>query len=144
VASQGCGPKDNNPETFAVTGTLTYQSKAIEGADIVFVPDSPNALAAFGKTDSNGKYSLRTFKENDGAVPGGYKIKVTKLESLQQKGSDFVAKDSEAEAEIYRPEDGDVVKVPKNLLPKKYSDHNTSGLSHSVANGPSTFDINLK
>jgi hypothetical protein len=144
LMAAGCGARDDHPPRFPVTGIVTYQGKAVEGADVVFVPDRPPAQAAFGKTDAQGKYRLTTIDKNDGAVSGNYKVKVSKLEAIQQEGSNIVSADTEAEAEIYRPEDGDVVRIPKQLLPKKYSDHNTSGLTHTVGSAASTLDIVIK
>ncbi len=135
-ATCGCSSEESGPPTYPVTGTVTLKGTPMAEADVIFVPDSPNAEAAFGKTDANGAYKLS-------AVEGKYKIKVSKVDKPKQAGSGKVFSSSEEEVEVYKPEDGDKVTIAKNLVPKKFTDHNTSGLSHSVAQSPSTFDIKL-
>ena len=136
----GCGPENNNPPTFPVTGTVTFKGAPVAGADIVFVPTTPEALAAFAKSDAEGKFEMRTFEPGDGAVSGTYKVKVTKLEAGEVSETP-VFESSEDEVEIYV--EGDPVTPPKNLLPPRYADHNSSGLTLTVAEEPVTFDIKL-
>lgn len=140
VGIAGCGSGDGNPPTYPVTGTVTYQGKPVEGADIVFVPSTPEALAAFAKSDADGKFAMRTFEPGDGVVAGSYKVKVVKLEPGDVEETP-VFESSEEEAEFYV--EGDPVTPPKNLLPRKYADHNASGLTVTVAAEPLTFDIQL-
>jgi hypothetical protein len=140
VAFLGCGTGTDNPPTYPVTGTVTLKGKPVAGADIVFVPSTPDALAAFAKSDAEGKFAMRTFEPGDGAVTGSYKVKVMKLEQGDVEETP-VFDSTEAEAEIYV--EGDPVKPPKNLLPPRYADHNVSGLTVSVATEPVTFDIKL-
>lgn len=138
-----CTPASNNPPTFPVSGVVTLKGAPVEGADVVFVPNSHGAQAAFGKTDANGTYNLRTFVEGDGAVEGSYKVKVSKFELPKSEADGKVFSSSEEEIEFYNPEDGDKVQISKSLIPKKFTDHSTSGLTHSVTSPKSTFDIKL-
>jgi hypothetical protein len=136
----GCGSGTSNPATYPVTGTITFKGAPVEGADIVLVPSTPEALAAFAKSDAEGKFAVRTFEPGDGAVSGTYKVKVTKLDKKEVEETQVFAS-SEDEAEIYV--EGDPVAPAKNLLPPKFSDHNKSGLTVTVAAEPVTFDIKL-
>ena len=89
---------------------VLYKQKPSEGAKVMFSPQN-HQYAAVGQTDSNGRFTLQTFEPNDGAVPGDYKIAVTKFE---------------------------VVELPNGgmketfFLPGKYRDPNTSGLTAVV------------
>ena len=47
----------------------------------MFAPQD-HQYAAVGQTDSNGRFELQTFEPQDGAVPGQYKIAVTKFEVI--------------------------------------------------------------
>jgi len=50
----------------------------VEGATVVFIPQS-HQYAAAGTTDTQGRFQLRTFEENDGAVAGSYQVTVKKF-----------------------------------------------------------------
>lgn len=137
VALEGCSSESDGPATYPVSGVVTLKGTPLPEADIIFVPDSPGALAAFGKSDTQGTYKLA-------AVQGQYKIKLSKFDTPKNAGSGKVFSSSEEEQEVYNPSDGDKVQIPKNLVPKKFTDHNTSGLVHTVNAGPSTFDIKVE
>jgi hypothetical protein len=65
-----------------VTGVVTYQGKPVEAAKVVFRTrhaDTSREYAAFGYTDSSGRYSLQTYKPGDGAVAGSQQVTVEKL-----------------------------------------------------------------
>ncbi len=132
----GCGSGDEGPPMYEVKGSVTLKGKPVTEADVIFVPDSPGAQAAFGKTDASGAYKLS-------AVEGKYKVKVSKLDTPKKAGSGKVFSSSEEEIEFYNPEDGDKVQIAKNLVPKKFTDHNSSGLTHVVPKSPSSFDISM-
>lgn len=136
----GCKQDTAKTATYPVTGTITQAGKPVAEADIIFVPSGAGGLAAFGKSDSQGKFEMRTFEPGDGVATGAYKVKITKLEKGNETDS-TVYSDSEAEQETYNPEDGDLIVAPKNLLPKKYADHNSSGITHTVADLPTTLDV---
>ena len=111
---------------------------------MVFVPQSQISQPAFATTDSEGRYALMTFATGDGAIPGQYSVKVFKFE----KGTgpvDPKAPPMTFEEEQKLPTTNEKPASPaKNLLPAKYADHLTSGLSHTVGDSPSTYDIELK
>lgn len=132
----GCGAGNAGPKTYPVSGVVTLKGAPMADADVIFVPDSDGAQAAFGKTDASGVYKLE-------AVEGNYKIKVSKLDTPKQAGSGKVFASSEEEVEVYNPSDGDKVQIAKNLVPKKFTDHNSSGLNHTVSASATTFDIKL-
>src|SRR5688572_7087832 len=79
VSIAGCSSGPDRPETFSVTGKVTYNDKPVDGATVTFVSDnSPHA--AVGITDAAGQYTLMTFVKDDGAVPGNYRVKIVKVD----------------------------------------------------------------
>lgn len=84
---------------------------------IFFVTDQgPRASA---DTDSQGKYRLMTYRVGEGAVPGNFKVGISK----------YVADPATAK---------DPVPAMKNEIPEKYGNPMNSGLSAKVVAGKST------
>lgn len=124
----GCSSSGKGvPKASPVTGEVTYQGKAVEGADVTFSPatEKPESRAASGKTDAAGKYSLKTYydpqHELTGALPGEYKVTVIK----KQAGTDQAAM-------MEAMKTGKPIPIPKDLLPAKYAVPTTSGLIYTV------------
>ena len=143
IVLTGCS-NSSRPPTYPVTGTVTSQGKPVAGAAITFVPTGNEGEAASAITDSNGKYALTTWRAGDGARPGEYRVKVSKQQEQTIDPSKMVKNLSiEEEQKIY-VENKRPPPPAKSLVPSKYQDESTSGLSHTVPNGSSTFDIELK
>jgi hypothetical protein len=70
----GCGGS-NLP---SVTGTVTLDGQALDGAVVLFNPDGPGGQVATGVTDSRGNFKMGTIKQGDGVHPGKYKVTITK------------------------------------------------------------------
>jgi hypothetical protein len=77
----GCGGEEGIKGLVNATGTVTYQGTSVDGATIMFTPVG-EGHAASGRTDATGKFQLTTMRANDGALPGKYKVTVSKSESL--------------------------------------------------------------
>src|SRR5438105_2993244 len=75
LASAGCSSK-NKP--IEVEGIVLLENEPVAEATVLFVPEGDTGQPAHGMTDENGKFQLSTFKENDGALPGSYKVTVRK------------------------------------------------------------------
>ena len=134
----------NRPRTYRVTGTVIMQGKPVEGAVITFVPTATDGDAASAITDADGKYELTTWQAGDGARPGEYRVKVNKQEQATVDLAKMVKNLSiEEEQKIY-VESKKLPPPAKCLVPSKYLDESTSGLSHTVPNAASTFDIEIK
>jgi len=147
VLITGCSRGDGKPKTYPVTGTVTLAGTPVDGATVIFVPKSTpqpgtqGPQAATGITDAAGKYTLGTFAKGDGAVPGEYLVKVFKYPTPPQSGG---GAGGSSEAEYVPPEEGaPPPPAPKNLLPEKYANEQTSGLSFTVEAKSNTFDIQL-
>jgi hypothetical protein len=136
LAGVGCGADphvEGRPETVAVTGKVTYNGTPVEGASVTFhaqqaagAPGQGEAAhSAFGRTDSNGEFQLRTFEPGDGAVPGEYRVSISKYEAAADTG----ATDEE---NYVPPEEGEPLPTPESLLPVEYSNPQTSELTANV------------
>jgi hypothetical protein len=119
VSISGCSD-GSGPETADAVGTITMDGKPVDGANVIFHPigTTTNTLASQATTNAEGRFELSTHigqgKYKRGVVPGEYAVAVSKL-------------DTSAIAKTYAP--------PTNLLPKKYSNPETSGLKATVVAG---------
>jgi len=121
----GCGGSDRT--LVPVTGTVTYNGAAVEGALVTFT----NAgITAFDSTDAEGKFSLNT-RAGDGAEPGKYTVTVRKFTevagppaategaSVSNPGPGRMAEVAAAAGEVAQPE---------SLLPEVYGSLQTTPL----------------
>ena len=118
----GCG---SGSETIAVSGVVTHNSKPLADADVSFIP--AQGRPAYGRSDSNGRFTLTTFNNNDGAVPGEHVVTISK--SVEVKP----ATDTNPYAEY------------KSVVPGKYGRPQDSPLTATVGNGGEmdfSFDVN--
>jgi hypothetical protein len=109
----GCGDS-GGPKTVNASGIVTLDGNALDGAQVVLIDES-GVLPAYGPTDKSGKFSLRISDERSGAVPGTYKVQVSK--TLMDQGNT-----SEGSVTL------------KHGVPKKYASYVTSGLTCTVPN----------
>ncbi|MBI3468548.1 MAG: carboxypeptidase regulatory-like domain-containing protein [Planctomycetes bacterium] len=124
----GCGDKASSSGTIPVTGLVTYQGKPVAEANVVF--QSPER-GSFAMTDAEGCFELQTFETGDGALPGEYKVMISKLH--------IVAPEFDMGDPRYVPPP-----PPKHLIPAKYADANSSGLTAKVEAGKAnefTFEL---
>ena len=99
-----CG---GNPKTYKVTGTVIWKGQPVADANVSFMAEGQSRPST-GKTNAQGKFTLSTFKSNDGALPGKNKATVTKVEAENM--------DPAAMAERMKGGAG-VAPTPKALLP---------------------------
>lgn len=135
VAVLGCG--SGNPKTIKTTGVVTYNGKPVEGAMVSF-GSTEGKRSAGGQTDANGRFTLTTFAQDDGAVPGQYTVAVSKSEITGGMTED----EEHAAVQAQKP-----VSQPKSVdkLPAKYKSGNTSGLKAAVTEGGENhFEFDLK
>lgn len=130
-AAAGCSSGETFPETVPVTGTVKYQGKPVEGAEVVFATSEEGGRSASGQTDNQGRFSLKTYftpgHQPAGAVPGTYTITVTKLEGGSQPDN---PPDMRA-----MMQSGKVQGLPQNTLPKQYAEAGSSPLKETVKEG---------
>jgi hypothetical protein len=139
----GCSNSDR-PPTYPVTGTVTSQGKPVAGAAITFVPTGDDGEAASAFSDSDGKYALTTWERGDGARPGKYRVKVSKIEQGAVDPSKMVQHLSYEEEQRTYVENAKPLPPPKKLIPIKFESEETSGLTHTVEEKATTFDIKIE
>lgn len=160
----GCG-KQGSIKTYPVSGTVTYNGKPVDQANVVYVPANPDSPRVSGTTDADGKFAVTTFVSSSeilrGAPANEYKVLVTKM---KVNVDDATAKDMANYKDL---SDADKMKLaqkmmagpppgqggptekaeqkgPTSLLPEKYGDLKTTPLKVTVvsgANDPSEFKL---
>ena len=148
LLATGCGDKGpGRPDTAQVTGTVKYKGNPVEGATVTFMPAESKELrnqgkgnSAYGMTDKDGAFTLRTFNPDDGALPGSYIVTVTKFEKTAAESVPDV------DSPDYNPEEEMApAKPPKNELPAKYETIQTSDLKAEIKSGSdNVIDLELK
>lgn len=124
VLFSGCGGSDipaNRPKTVPVNGIIKQKGTPIAGVTVAFIPSTSNAIGAVGVTNEKGEFRLMTFAPGDGAVPGPYKVTLTK--SVVEGGE--LTEDSSAKSTA----------VTKHLINSKYANPNSSGFAVNVEEG---------
>lgn len=125
VSILGCdsGPTGDIVPTAPASGTLTLNGVPLEYYQVSFFPEDNRP--AIGITDAEGKFTLGTNSENDGAVVGTHRIAVT-----------YVGKPSD------NPDEGimefTAPPPPKHKIPGKYNSPDSSELSLEIPKGGTT------
>jgi len=142
----GCGSK--GPTMAPVSGTVTLDGKELDGASVNFVP-AEGGRPATGQTDASGKFKLTYINPSDGAPVGKYKVGVSKL----AEGADRMADPSKVAGGTTPPgtqlsgppiKGAAAAKPPKSLVPAKYLNPDTSGITVEVKSGMEPVKIELK
>jgi hypothetical protein len=151
----GCGSSDS-VKTYPTTGKVIYKGTALGDADIVFSSNGaegqPSSILGLAKTDSEGKFSIRTqlgpTKSLVGAVEGKHVVTIAKYippnnMSEEEHQRKMAAEVAAMEAKGYL--DPDEVTPPKiPFLPLKYQHPGHSQLTATVeANGKNEFVFEL-
>jgi hypothetical protein len=114
-----CSTEQSDKGTVPVTGVVTYQGQPVAEANVTFQSDQ---RGSFGTTDAEGRFRLQTFEPDDGALPGEYRVAISKVHIT-------VPEFDEGHPQYVAPP------PPKHLIPEKYAAANTSGLKASVVAG---------
>lgn len=112
----GCGGESE--PVYPVRGKVLFQGKPIEGASVVFLSTAarkpkvgePTPQAT---TNASGEYSLTSYKEGDGALPGDYGVAISWME-------------------VTGPSDNPEREVRRDRLGGRYADPAKSGLTATV------------
>ena len=116
-------------ETAPVTGVVTYNGKPLPYGSVSFRPQAGSP--ATGEIQSDGTFSLSTYGNGDGAIVGTHQVSVTSTEAHAGNMAESATNTE--------------MKVPKSLIPKKYTSFSTSELTAEVvANGENEFTLELK
>ena len=79
LAALGCG--DGKP--VRVQGVVTLDGVPLDGATVTFMSSGDSMRPATGYTDQAGVFHLTSFKKDDGAFPGEYRVLVTKTQPIE-------------------------------------------------------------
>lgn len=84
----GCGEKlpAGMPKPVPCEVIVTQEDKPLENALVSLQPSDGKQWSAVGNTDATGKAIVFTTDRYKGAVPGKYKVLVSKTETEQSKG----------------------------------------------------------
>lgn len=133
VCLGGCGANDGT-QPIRAGGVVTYQGKPLPNAEVVFAPEDQGRVAN-ATTDSEGRFSLGTYRPGDGALPGKHRVTIIAREPAKQPPPGSPA--------ALMPEDYAIPGDP--LIPAKYFSPATSGLSAVVAtSGSNDFEFRLQ
>ena len=111
----GCG--DGRFPTAPVSGVVTLDGKPVSSGTVIFTPKQ--GWPAKGTLDSEGRFTLTTYREGDGAILGLNQIIV------------FAVTEDDPNEHFERPPS----KPARSLIPERYGSQATSGLSHDVKAG---------
>ncbi len=128
----GCGSRevdkfiDKRPKTFPSSGSVKFNGQPVAGATVVFAPDpgaTPSSVAASAMTDASGNFSLQAYPPLKGAVPGKYKVTISKTEPAPPAPKGPNAHDAPPPP------------PPKSLIPENYADLGKSDLTADIPEG---------
>lgn len=113
ISAIGCG--ESRPATYEVKGSVVFKDGTpLDHGSVEFQTEhSGKPITAIGEINSDGSFQLRTYKANDGALPGKHRVAVF---SQPMIGTGAERPDA----------------VPPPTLDPKYSDTKTSGLEFTV------------
>ncbi len=120
-------------KTEGVAGVITYNGEPLANATVKFIPVDATGSQSYGKTNEKGEYKLQTLlgAADAGTTPGEYKVTVDCVKNvptgnmIQENGAEI----EEMEVET--------------VIPKTYSNPETSGLTATVAPGDNTINFDL-
>lgn len=118
AAVSGCGRRVT---LVPVAGRVTLDGKPLAGGSVMARPAA--GPAARGPIDGDGRFVLGTYAAGDGAIPGPARIRVSWYE---------------------RQTSGEEAMVGRSLVPQKYADFDTSGLTATIAAGMGELVLDLK
>ena len=122
----GCGSS-----VVSVPGEVVLDGRPVEKATVMLLPRSKGGLPARGTSDANGQFTLVTEKVGEGVMPGEYDVTVTRVEV------------SGLPTGPSRPVTGGSVVRTKWIVPEKYSNPKTAGISVEVKSGMEPLRLEL-
>src|SRR5947209_3838508 len=138
VTLAGCG-KGVSP----VQGVVTLEGTPVAGATVLFMPDGQDeGRPATGFTSPDGTFRLTTFRPDDGALAGKYRVLVQKAEAAKDRSA---AEQSALERAKAKREEEVAQKKRKPSLPEAYAKFETTPLRCTVPVSVSvTLDLHNK
>ena len=118
----GCESK-SGLELFPVRGEVTYKGKPVPEGTVAYLPQGSGSRQATGAIQPDGTFALMTRQQDDGAMRGSYNIAI-----YAYKPHPGEPKTREAHEALART--GGLKR--QFLIPEKYTDPTTSGLTDTV------------
>ncbi|MBN2296797.1 MAG: hypothetical protein JXM70_30505 [Pirellulales bacterium] len=119
---------------------MTFRGAPVTVGQVIFWPET--GRSAQGKINPDGTYSLTTFDADDGAVLGKHTVTIEAIK-VHESGP----KPTSLEEEIRMGREGKLGSgqvAVQQLIPPKYANRQTSGLSKEVVRGENTFNFDLQ
>lgn len=140
LVSTGCGD-DGLGKRYPVSGTITYKGEPVASAVISFYPAGGPTEEQRGATGvvENGRYTLSTQGNDDGAFPGDY------LVAIIARSADMTQAKRNAEKTggmLSQSDVGAAYAKAKSSIPTKYESPD-AGLKAKVEPRRNTFDFDL-
>lgn len=140
--SQGSG-------TVPVNGVLLFEDgKPVSGASIRFMPVASTGREATGYTGKEGEFSLSSYRQGDGALPGDYAVVVSKGNPASQGDPAAGANPSPEEmAKAMKTAFEKSQAAPKKVVdpvPSVYGDVKSTPLKWRVEGGNQKVELKLK
>ncbi|GIW99592.1 MAG: hypothetical protein KatS3mg111_2925 [Pirellulaceae bacterium] len=129
----GCGSGESLP-LVPTTGQVLYQGVPVADASVMLVPQD-GQRAAVGATNEVGQFTLGTLSPADGAMPGKYKILVSKIPSIEP------AADAMDMPDVTKENNRSLPKSRPSELPAKYSQPSGTPLTCEIPSGVSSHDL---
>jgi hypothetical protein len=131
----GCGPATVRPKVAPVSGKVTQKGKPLTGGEVMFThsggPEGEAGHVATGQIEEDGSYRLTTFNTGDGAVLGKHKVTVVARETADLR-------------KMNEMKNGTIAyKLPKSLVPPKYTKVDSTPLTYTVEDKSNEIDIEL-
>lgn len=122
IGLSGCGRR---PALAPVSGRVTLDGKPLEFGSVMIQPAA--GPAARGTIQADGSFTVGTFTPGDGAIVGPATVRVACYEQQRPGGP---------------PPQGELA-LGKSLIPEKYTQFETSGITATVAAGMAPLEIGL-
>ena len=131
----GCGGESVKQfdNLVPVDGTVSFNGKPLDHGTVSFFPKAKGGQPAIGKI-SDGKFTMVTTVSAPGVVIGKYKVRIESVDGAVEMPS----------ATAPPPKPGEKRPGPKSLIPEKYNDLATSGLTVDVFDGMDSIEWELK
>ena len=118
----GCG---RGPKLVKATGIVKYKDKPIPSADVLMMSDA-NGAPSMGRTDDQGRFTVMT-DGKPGARVGSYRVAITAARNKREvSASEALTMTSEQ-----------IAANREDLIPIKYNNFESSGLTATVGADPS-------
>jgi hypothetical protein len=136
----GCGSKP-----MGIKGKVTLDGAPLSGASVEFVPED-GGHSAVGTTDSDGKFSLTTYKPGDGALRGEYRVVVKKSPQgalPQPDRSDKEAMKKAMLQSMMANQNRALQNNAKGSVPGDYGEFGKTPLRQTVPDPKGVYDVEL-